>query len=86
MEHDIAARFGSGRLARSLLSFMRRRALSLIQLFAPRRRWRRTAMWSLSVRLSWAFYLCAAGYWLAGLAADCWKICILFGKLDRILA
>ena len=28
-------------------------------------------------------YLCAAGYWLA---ADCWKICILFGKLDRILA
>jgi hypothetical protein len=25
--------------------------------------------------------LCAAGYWLA---ADCWKICILFGKLDRI--
>jgi len=34
------------------------------------------------VGLGGAFYLCAAGYLLA---ADCWKICILFGKLDRFL-
>jgi hypothetical protein len=72
-----------GRRARSFLWFMRRSALFLIQLFAPRRRWRRKAMWSLSVGLSWVFYLCAAGYLLS---ADCWKIYILFCKLDRFLA
>jgi hypothetical protein len=45
VEHDIAARlFGRGRFGRSFLSCMRRRALFLIPLFAPRRRWRRKAI------------------------------------------
>ena len=53
-----------------------------IQLFAPRRRV--AAEGDVVFERGAGFSFCAQrGYLLAVLAADCWKISILFGKLDR---